>query len=191
MNRFYFISIVVILPFISCQKYGNTNIPKYLVDRVDNAVSKQDNHRIVDIKESNEKAPSFTATGIDGIPFTLSQQAGKVVILNFWYTSCGPCIGEIPHFVNMQKELGKDKVEFVGVAPSTDNLTQIKEIAKERNINYRIIQDDGNIVKTYYPPSWPSTYIIGKDGKMKHYIIGSTNKQLLKPVLEKLLRQQI
>ena len=68
------------------------------------------------IKENNKViAPNFTLSDLQGKEVSLSDLKGKVILLNFWGTWCGPCRKEIPDFINLSKKYKREGLEIVGI----------------------------------------------------------------------------
>ena len=107
----------------------------------------------------------FTIKDIDGKNVKLSSYKGKVVLLNFWATWCGPCKAEIPAFVQLQEKY-RDKLVVVGFSVD-DTAEQAREFVKQFKINYPILLGEGREdVQDAYGPIWgiPASFIISKDG---------------------------
>ena len=185
----YFFIVAVLIGTACSQK----STPHNAFKDVDFKVRSLDSHQIVDISKKGEldDAPDFTFITVQGEEFKLSAHKGKVIAVNFWGLWCPPCLAEIPEFIALQEELGYEEVLFIGVASMADSLSEIKEYIRKTELNYPVIQDDGRITELYYPSGWPSTYLINKEGKLSHLILGATNKRLLQPVLEKLIEEEI
>lgn len=132
------------------------------------------------------KAPDFTLVTMKGEKFTLSDHLGKVVVLNHWATWCGPCISEIPDFIELQKEMRDQGVMFVGISGPKEGWEPVRAFAKENGINYTLVRDDGTFSKKYELGAYPTTYIINRRGEIAHKIKSSTTKELLKPSLVEL-----
>jgi thiol-disulfide isomerase/thioredoxin len=95
------------------------------------------------------------------------KDSGKVVLLNFWATWCGPCKAEIPGFVKLQEKY-KDKLVIVGYSVD-DSAEQAKKFVDEYKMNYPILLGEGREdVQDAYGPIWgiPASFIISKDGKV-------------------------
>ncbi len=111
----------------------------------------------------------FKLKDMDGKEVSLAsfKDQGKVVLLNFWATWCGPCKAEIPGFVELQAQY-KDKLTIIGY--SVDDTPELaKKYAEEYKINYPILLGEGKEdVQDAYGPIWgiPASFIISKDGKV-------------------------
>jgi thiol-disulfide isomerase/thioredoxin len=111
----------------------------------------------------------FKLKDLDGKEVSLStfKDSGKVVLINFWATWCGPCKAEIPGFVKLQEKY-KDKLTIVGYSVD-DSAALAKKFASEYNMNYPILLGEGREdVQDAYGPIWgiPASFIISKDGKV-------------------------
>lgn len=119
-----------------------------------------------------DKAPDFTADLADGSTFTLSEQSGKVVLLNFWATWCGPCVGEMPAFERLWKEYG-DKVAILAVNCLEDEET-VRQFIAENGYTFPIAFDVEGVVNMKYPTDGiPYTVVIGKDGTVQDIYLGA------------------
>lgn len=109
----------------------------------------------------------FTMKDLDGNDVSLASYKGKVVLLNFWATWCGPCKAEIPGFIELQDKY-RDRLVIVGFSVD-DTAEKAREYAKQYNMNYPILLGEGREdVQEAYGPIWgiPASFIISKDGKV-------------------------
>ena len=98
-------------------------------------------------------------------PATLASLKGKIVVLDFWATWCGPCIASIPH-TNELAEKYKDKVVFIGVCHPRAG-EKMADTVKEKGIKYPVCLDgDGATAKAYAVNGFPDYYIIDAAGKL-------------------------
>lgn len=146
---------------------------------------------ITEVTPSKQGRPeSIRSATINGGVFELAKEEGKVIILNFWGTWCAPCIAEIPEFVQLQETYGEDQLVIVGISTPNEPADNILKFVEKLGVNYPIIYDsDMDIINRFSPPAWPTTFLIGKDGLIKAYIIGTTTQALLKPVLDKMIAE--
>jgi thiol-disulfide isomerase/thioredoxin len=109
----------------------------------------------------------FTIKDVDGNQVSLASYKGKVVLLNFWATWCGPCKAEIPGFVRLQEKY-RDQLVVVGFSVD-DTAEKAKAYAAEYKMNYPILLGEGREdVQDAYGPIWgiPASFIISKDGRV-------------------------
>ena len=106
---------------------------------------------------------------------------GKVVLLNLWASWCGGCQDEMPLFVELQKEYPKDKFEIV--LSSIDNMPEgakdfLGKVDKEKVLT-SLYDEDKILPKAYRCPGMPSSFLIGKDGKIVEVYIGSLDDEAI------------
>ena len=116
------------------------------------------------------KAPDFTLTAMNDSIYTLSKLEGKVVLINFWATWCGPCRMEIPEFNEMHKSYHERGLEILGISVS-DNKKQLKNFAKSFAVNYPLLyggaREMNKIMKDYGGVyAVPSSFLVGKNGNI-------------------------
>ena len=102
---------------------------------------------------------------INAEPATLASLKGKIVVLDFWATWCGPCIASIPH-TNQLAEKYKGKVVFIGVCHPRGG-EKMADTVKQKDIKYPVCLDaDGATAKAYAVNGFPDYYIIDATGKL-------------------------
>lgn len=130
----------------------------------------------------------FTIKDLDGRDVALSAYKGKVVLLNFWATWCGPCKAEIPGFVELQEKY-KDDLVIVGFSVD-DTADKAKAFAAEYNMNYPILLGEGREdVQDAYGPIWgiPASFLISKDGLVCRKHLGIAPKSVFEKEIVALL----
>ncbi len=114
-----------------------------------------------------EEAPDFRIETLDGEEFSLSAHRGQVVVVNFWATWCGPCLGEIPHF-NRFAEKNPD-VKIIGIAVKSPT-KEVEKKVEEMGISYEIAQTrpKDSILDDYAMNKsrtvFPTTFVIDATG---------------------------
>ena len=118
-------------------------------------------------------APEVTFIGIDGNKITPESLRGKVVMVNFWATSCATCVKEMPQMVETYNKFKGQGLQFVAVAMQYDPPNYVLNYAATRQLPFKVALDSGgDIAKAYGDVVMtPTTFVIGKDGKiLKRYV---------------------
>lgn len=134
------------------------------------------------------KARDFTVELVNGDQFSLSEQEGKVVILNIWATWCAPCHEETPDFVDLYNKYKEQGLVILGVSIDKQGASVVKPFMEKYDVNYPVVIDKGTIMDKYGPTMGiPTSYIIGRDGNLKYFAVGALTKKELEPRIKKLL----
>lgn len=117
-------------------------------------------------QKGSKIAPDFELKSIDGKMVKLSDYKGKVVILDFWATWCGPCRKGIPDLIELKNEFGKKGVEIIGISVDGQNtIDQVKSFAADKKMNYPVVYADGKVADNYGGiQNIPTTVVIDKKG---------------------------
>jgi len=138
---------------------------------------------------AQQTAPSVTFTGLDGQKFTSESLKGKVVMVNFWATSCVTCIKEMPQMTETYNKYKGQGLEFVAVAMSYDPPNYVLNYAETRKLPFKIALDpQGELAKSFGDVKLtPTTYVIDKEGKIIKRYVGEPEFSQLHKLLEKAL----
>jgi peroxiredoxin len=124
---------------------------------------------------SGNLAPDFTLTDLDGHKLTLSDYRGKVVLLDFWATWCGPCRTEIPHFVEMQNKYGPQDFQVIGISMD-DDAKPVRQFAQQYKLNYPVAVGDDKLADRFGGVmGLPVNFIIDRQGRVHAKYLGATD----------------
>src|SRR5215213_2223246 len=98
--------------------------------------------------ETRTVAPAFNVTSLDGKKFELASLRGKVVVLNFWFTGCPPCLSEIPKLNRLVDEFKEKDVVFI--APTWDNVVALQTFLKDHPFKYEVIPNAAKMIINSY-----------------------------------------
>ncbi len=119
------------------------------------------------------KAPDFVLYDKDGNTVRLSDHFGKVIILDFWATWCGPCRMEIPGFVQLYEKYKDDGLEIIGISLDRDGWNAVIPFMEQYGVNYTVVLGDQNVVMRYGGiRSIPTTFIVNKNGEVVDRVVG-------------------
>ena len=119
-----------------------------------------------------ENAPPFLVRDLSGNVVSTAALKGKVVLLNFWATWCGPCREEIPEMIKLQAQY-KDALEVVGASEDEAPPEQVAKFAKKAGINYPVIMSSAQLEREYGGvAALPTTFVINADGRVVQKNVG-------------------
>jgi len=123
-------------------------------------------------KSPSGLAPDFTLKTLDDQEITLSSLKGKVVLLDFWATWCGPCRESIPHLIQLYKTYRENGFEMIGISLDKGDATVVRNFTKSMDIPYPIVMAPEEVARDYRVTSIPTTFFIDKEGKIRERITG-------------------
>ena len=124
-------------------------------------------------EKDRKPAPDFALKDANGATVKLSDYKGKVLILDFWATWCGPCKIEIPWFIEFEQTYKDKGFSVVGVSMDEDGWNVVKPYIQERKVNYRILLGTEQVGQLYGGvDSLPTTFLIDRAGKIAAVHIG-------------------
>ena len=132
---------------------------------------------------------NFTLTDLDGNDVDLSAYKGKVILLDFWATWCGPCKVEIPYFIDLYETYREQGLQVLGFDVD-DPLPQLTQYAQKMGMNYPILIGEGreDVLEAFGPMiGLPTTVIIGRDGTICSSHTGLNEKTVFEEAIKALL----
>lgn len=142
-------------------------------------------------ESQRRKAPDFALRDADGKLVRLSDYRGKVVLLNFWATWCGPCRFEIPWFIEFQRQYKDAGLEVLGISMDEDGWEVVRPFVARLGVNYRILMGDDMVAQLYGGvDSLPTTFLIDRQGRIASVHIGLVSKRSYERDLAELLERE-
>jgi thiol-disulfide isomerase/thioredoxin len=122
--------------------------------------------------EDPEVVPPFAARDLSGQLVSTGAMKGKVVIVNFWATWCGPCREEIPEMIALQSQY-KDELQIIGVSEDDGPPAQVAKFVQKVGINYPVVMSTDALEKEYGGiPALPTSFLVNKDGRVVQKDVG-------------------
>ncbi|WP_317249680.1 TlpA family protein disulfide reductase [Aquimarina acroporae] len=132
--------------------------------------------------------PDFKVQTIDGKTITNKMLQGKMSIINFWFTTCPPCVAEIPGFNEIVAKYGTDKVNFISIGKNSK--TEIEQFLEKHPWDFLHISNEEGIVQNIFKIQlgYPTTYIINKEGVIiKSFSGGAIGEEATAMIKEKVI----
>ena len=133
---------------------------------------KQDYRGYVTKKMEGKKAPHFTAKTMEGEKISSKKLKGKILVLNFWFTRCTPCVKEMPNLNKAQTYFKNDK-DVVFLSFCLDDEKKIGRLLKDHPFQYKICPEARDIANRFRIQGYPANVIVDRQGKIAAYIRGN------------------
>jgi thiol-disulfide isomerase/thioredoxin len=138
----------------------------------------QQQQLVIHFVRNPDMAPDLKAKDLDGKELSLEAYKGKVVLLNFWATWCGPCRAEIPSLIRIQ-EAYKDRLQIIGMDVDDDDEEQLRAFVKGQGINYPVAKTSVSVRFAYGGiAALPTMFVINQDNKVVQKHVGLFNPAL-------------
>jgi len=144
----------------------------------------------VKAERDRKTAPDFALKDSNGQTVHLTDYKGKVVLLDFWATWCGPCKIEIPWFMEFEQQFKDRGFAVLGVSMDEDGWSVVKPYIQNMKINYRVVLGDEQVSDLYGGlDSLPTTLLLDRQGKIAsvHVGLGDGGKEIFKNDIAQLL----
>lgn len=141
-------------------------------------------------KEKRRGAPRLSLPDLEGPKRQLTQLKGKVIVVNFWATWCGPCKAEMPEFTKVHAEYRDRGVEFIGAAnEARSSRDKVREFVRRLEIQFPIwLEASLDHLEAFgVGPGIPATVIVDQQGRVAARITGVTHALQLRELIDRLL----
>lgn len=118
----------------------------------------------------NKPINDFELTDLTNKKWNSTELKGKVLVINFWFTACKPCIQEMPHLNKLVEENKNNEVVFL--APAPENESQIKKFLKKYSFDYNITPSSADLIAAMSIENFPTHLVIDKEGIIRQVFIG-------------------
>ncbi|HHW76972.1 MAG TPA: TlpA family protein disulfide reductase [Xanthomonadaceae bacterium] len=135
------------------------------------------------------QAPPLVGQTLDGRTLTLAQLRGKPVLVTFWATTCPSCIEEMPHLIELYRELNPKGLEIIGVAMAYDPPEQVRTLVRQRQIPYPVVLDSEEHIAREFDNVrvTPTSVLISPEGRIVHYRLGLLDLPKLRETIREML----
>ncbi len=146
---------------------------------------------VIRFVKNPDAAPAFQLNDLNGQPVSLAEAKGKIVLLNFWATWCGPCRAEIPDLVDLQKRYA-DKFEIIALATDEDDPDEVRRFVLQSGINYRVAMSSDAVRRDYGGiAALPTSFVIDPEGRIVQKHVGLNDPSIYELEVRAMLGQAV
>lgn len=135
-------------------------------------------------------APNLTLTDLSGKTLNTLSLKGNVVVVNFWAAWCTPCADEVPKFIALKSKYQNQGLEIIGISIDDDE-SELRAFCRRMSMNYPVVAGSQTIAQAYGGIlGLPTTFIIGRDGRIEEKLTGAADFVTLEHYVMKLVEQR-
>ena len=140
----------------------------------------------LNVHAQTKASTAITFTTMEGQQIRLSDLRGKIVLINFWATSCGICLAEMPDLIKTYQQYHKRGFEVIAVAMHYDQLGDIKAYVRKQGLPFPVVFDrDGSLAREFEQVGGtPTTFLIDRSGRRISKTVGIIDFGKLRAFLE-------
>ena len=139
---------------------------------------------------TRKPAPTFTLSDSKGVPVSLANYKGKVVLLNFWATWCHGCVQEMPWFIEFQDKYRSNGLAVIGLSMDEDGWKAVTPFVKEKKVNYPVFIANQNLADQFGLAAMPMTLLIDRDGNIATKYEGVVDREACEKQIRSLLEER-
>lgn len=176
--KYHFLILMILIPFFVISQPTEEQIRQ--VEEAKKEVKRM----------KGQPFPSFNLTSLDGTTYSSEELKGKILLINFWFTRCKPCIMEMPEMNELVAEYKSKDVIFL--APTFDDSEAVNKFLTKRPFEYAIVPDVKDFCLELNVRSYPTHFVINRDGIIEKVIIGYSSMTVgaLRKSVRKLLKSE-
>lgn len=187
------LAFIICCSFIGCKTYSTagrtTNTTKV-------SKGEKEFQEYLDRKKNEyvgKKVPDIVLETLKGKTYNLSKMQGEIILLNFWFAACKPCITEIPSFNELQDKYKSKKLVILSVG--TDKKEVAEKVAEQKKMRYAVVADRKDVAEQMDVSTYPTSFLIDQQGIIQKVFIGASDFDAthayteIKPHIEALLKK--
>lgn len=140
--------------------------------------------------EVGRTAPALVAPNLDGKRVALSELGGKVVLVDFWATWCGPCVYAMPALQAVHARYEADGFRVLGVNQEPGQTEKVRRFMTERGLTFDTVVDDGPIARGWGVYTFPTSFLVDRTGEVRQAYRGPVGEDRLRRDIEALLEMR-
>jgi cytochrome c biogenesis protein CcmG/thiol:disulfide interchange protein DsbE len=145
---------------------------------------------VVGVESGPATTPAYRFVSLDGAELSDSTLRGKVVLVNFWATWCTPCRVEMPALERMHRRHEAEGFVVVGLAVDRASTAAVRDFVRERGVGYPIAHVGSEAEAIFGGVrGYPTSFLLDRDGKIRHTVIGPVAPVSLEPAVRRLLAE--
>jgi peroxiredoxin len=162
------------------------------------AHAQHDVHASLIAKVDRKPVPVFHLVSDTGKTIQVSNFRGKVVLINFWATTCGGCVLEIPSFIDLQKTYANKGFTAIGISADipyeglkndSEAWARVHPFIASHHLNYPILMGNGKVIDSFGFKSYPATFLVDKTGRIAATYVGVVSKEDVAANIDRLLKE--